>query len=144
LGTSKAWVIELAGFRYLEEIRIKEPSGFMQEPAKYFQVFNLNLKIFCWVGVKCRYHKNSICWGQVFQILASASYICLYTMSDPPVVVWSKIKELPNTGGEWRLPVVWGRLVMGFALHPTFCPLFDACRHLSAFQKGEKKALKNS
>ncbi len=64
-----------------------------QRTSKVLSSFLFEFKIFCWVGVKCRYHKNSICWGQVFQILASASYVCLYTMSDPPVGVWSKIKR---------------------------------------------------
>jgi hypothetical protein len=48
----------------------------MKEPANYRQV-QVPQKFYLLVWSR----------GQMFQILASASYICLYTMSNPPVGV---------------------------------------------------------
>ncbi len=98
----------------------------LKAPANYCQVCNFNFNTLLGrsqVRVPQKFYLLGRSRGQVFQILASASYICLYTMSNTPVGIWSKINEPPNTGGECRLPVMWGRLVMGlFIDHKKFCP----------------------
>jgi hypothetical protein len=75
-----------ASFGYFKTL--KEPAGFIKEPANYCQVCNFNFNTLLGrsqVRVPQKFYLLGRSRGQVFQILASATYICLYTMSNTPV-----------------------------------------------------------
>ncbi len=52
-----------ASFGYLKTL--KRTIRFHERTSKLLSNLQFEFKIFCWVGVKCRYHKNSFCWGGV-------------------------------------------------------------------------------